>query len=351
MYQHKKIFTDTVIKLILPFALLIFLLALAILFVFLPIAREHAISYHKESLKDLTRIGWSTLDYYKSLQESGKLSKEDAKKSAIALLRNMRYGKEKKCYFWIIDMRGTTLMHPYNRKDEGVNIADLTDIDGRHFIKEFIETAQKQKEGFVEYKWQVNDKSDTISTKISHIRLFAPWGWIIGTGVYQEEIEIGLLPFIWPVIIIVCIIIGIAAVFYFFILKRFVSSESKKQTSFEKILMQESKMKALLQAIPDMILRVDRDGVVLDVKDPIGFEPFVNPSDILDKKIIDAWPKNLAEKLIASMERVFVTGEHQELIFEIITASSDHLHIEAHFVLSDGDEILATFRDITNRKR
>jgi PAS domain-containing protein len=348
--MKSKPFTETVIKLALPFILLVVLLLLAIFFVFIPMAKKHALKNQKETLEDLTLVTWSTLSYYQNLEKSGTLSKKQAQSSAIAQLRNIRYGENKKHYFWIINLRGITLMHPYNPANEGLNLADMTDIDGKYFIKDFIKTANKQKEGFVTYKWQIDDNSKKIGTKISHIRVFTPWGWIIGTGSYIDDIDIDLISLIWPVILIVLLIMGLVAIIYFYILKNFISSEQKKQTSFEKILMQDSKMKALLEAIPDMIVRIDRDGVVLDVKDPIGFKPFINPSEILDNKIIDAWPKSVAEKLIASIERVFVTNEHQVLIFDASGEATESMHIEAHFVLSGGDEILATFRDITKRK-
>jgi len=345
-------FTETIVKLILPFVLLVVLLCVAIFFIFLPMARKNAIDNKKETIKDLTLIAWSTLSYYQNLELAGKISTEDAKKSAIDHLRNMRYGKKKKSYFWIINTRGVTLMHPYVLRDEGINQSNLTDAEGKHFIKDFINTATKSmmSNGFVEYKWQENNDPEKISTKISHVRLFSPWGWIVGTGFYLNNIEMDITDFTWSILLALFIIIGIVTILYVYVLKSFISSEHKKQTSFERLLMQDSKMKALLEAIPDMILRVDRDGIVLDFKDPIGFKPFIEPSEILDKKIIDAWPKNIAEKLIASIERVFVTNEHQVLIFEVPSESSDGMHIEAHFVLSGGNEILATFRDITKRK-
>ena len=349
--QKNRPFTETVIKLILPFVLLVALLLLAIFFIFIPMAEKHALEDKKRSMKNLTQTAWSTLAYFHNLQQIGKISIEDAKKSAITQLRNIRYGKNNKHYFWILNMRGTTLMHPYILKHEGVDMADLTDIDGKFFIKEFIQVAKNQKEGIVKYKWQIDDNQNTVGTKISYVKLFAPWGWIIGTGTYMEDINLHITSYISSILLTMFLIISSVTLIYIYVLKGFILDEHKKQTSFEKLLMQDSKMKALLEAIPDMILRIDREGVVLDIKDPIGFTPFIDPSEILDRKIIDVWPANIAEKVIASIERVFVTEEHQILEFDISTKSSKKLKIEAHFVLSGGDEILATFRDITKRKK
>ncbi len=314
-------------------------------------AEKNAVHNKKDSMKKLTQVAWSTLAYYHNQEQLGKIPLKDAKKSAITQLRNIRYGEKGKHYFWIINMRGTTLMHPYCKKDEGVDMADLTDINGKFFIKEFIKTAKEQKEGIVTYRWQIDDDQEKIGTKISYVKLFAPWGWIVGTGMYLEEENQDITSYISSILLTIFIIISAVSLIYIYVIKGFILAEHKKQTSFEKLLMQDSKMKALLEAIPDMILRIDRDGIVLDIKDPIGFTPFIDPSDILDRKIIDAWPAKIAKKIIASIERVFITEEHQVLEFDVLTKSSEKLKIEAHFVLSGGDEILATFRDITKRKK
>ena len=343
-------FIETVIKLILPFALLVALLLLTLIFIFIPLAKVHALKNKQEYLKNLTQIACSSLSYYHNLEQSGKMSLEDAKTSALTQLRNIRFGENQKHYFWIVDMSGTTLMQPYTPEHEGRNMSNLTDTNGKYFIKEFIKTVKNQSEGVVEYNWKVSDNPEEIDTKISYVKLFAPWGWIIGTGVYMNEIQSKLSSYMYSLFLTMLTIVVVVTIIFIYILKGFVLSEKKKQTSFEKLLMQESKMKALLEAIPDMIVRIDREGVVLDVKDPIGFEPFINPSQILDEKIIDAWPAKIAKEVIGSIERVFVTGEHQILEFDVAHSPQKSLRIEAHFVLSGKDELLATFRDITERK-
>jgi PAS domain-containing protein len=349
---QSKPFSETIAKLILPFILLVVLICIAIFIIFLPMVRNNVIKKKKETISVVTLIAWHTLCFYQNLEKAGKISAEEAKRLALEQLRSVRYGKQDQDYFWIINIRGITLMHPYLIKNEGINHANLTDAEGKYFIKDFINTATKTSKtcGFVEYKWQKNNDPTKIYNKISHVRLFSPWGWIVGTGFYLDNINLDMAYVTRSILLALFIITGVVTILYFYVLKALISSENKKQTSFEKLLMQESKMKALLEAIPDMILRVDREGIVLDFKDPIGFKPFIEPSEILDKKIIDTWPKEIAEKLIASMERVFVTNEHQVLVFEIQDNVSDKMHIEAHFVLSGGNEILATFRDITKRK-
>jgi len=347
---NRQSFSETVLKLVLPFLLMVVLLAGAIFFIIIPMADEHAKEHRKEFLEELTMTAWSILSYYHNLEQQNVCSLKVAQESAKNNIRELKYGKEKKQYFWIVDIRGVAHVQPYCPDLEGKNQSHLKDTEGKYFIKEFINTATKEGEGFVQYRWQLYDDPDRIKNKVSHVRSFSPWGWVIGTGVYVDDIDVHLSSFTWTVILVVLLIIILVAILYVFILKDLVLSENKKRSSFEKLLMQEEKVMALLEAIPDMILRIDREGVVLDYKEPIGFKPFIEPSDILDNKIIDTWDKKVANKVIAVIERVFVTTEHQTLIFDY-PVDSKTMKIEAHFVMSSKDEILATFREITKRRK
>jgi hypothetical protein len=108
----------------------------------------------------------------------------------------------------------------------------------------------------------------------------------------------------------------------------------------------------LVEAIPDMLLRVRRDGMVLDYKEPLGFAPFIDPSDILDKTIDEAWPAAVAKKLLSAMEKAFNDGKPHTVRFTCEDfENSSSMKIEASFVVSDDNEALATFRDISKRKK
>ena len=346
--KHKS-FTANVIKLILPFILLAVLLLLTLIFIFIPLAKKHALTEREESLQYFTQIAYSTLAYYHTLEETEKLSQKEAKQSALAQLQNIRFGKKQKNTFWIVDMAEEMVISPTSPEDTNVSFS-TTDIN-TSFIKKCINTVKNQTEGIIHHKCTVYANPQVMETKVSYIKLFAPWGWIIGTDEYMHEMQNKITSYIYYLLLTMLALIIIVTIVFVHILKKFMMSEKRKQRSFEKLMMQESKMKDLLEAIPDMILRIDREGVVLDVKDPVGIEPFIDPSIILDERIIDAWPAKIADKVITSIERVFVTGEHQIIEFEVTHSTSENTKIEAHFIRSGTDEILATFRDITERTK
>ncbi|CCK79259.1 two component system sensor histidine kinase, hybrid [Desulfobacula toluolica Tol2] len=120
---------------------------------------------------------------------SGELTLQDAQSRAKKRIRNLRYGPEDQDYFWIIDMQHRVLMHPFLPDIEEKNCKDFVDSNGRYFVAEFVKTAEQKGSGYVEYTWQWKDDSAKIVPKISYVKLFEPWGWVIGTAVYVDGID------------------------------------------------------------------------------------------------------------------------------------------------------------------
>lgn len=155
----------------------------------LPEVEEALLDRKKEKIKEETEIAWGILDYHYDQAKNGVMSEEAAKTAARSIVRRLRYGPTMKDYFWINDMRGKMLMHPYREDLVGQDLSDLRDEAGKYFIREFTAVCREHGEGFVEYLWQWQDETERIAPKISFVRLFRPWSWIIGTGMYVEDVK------------------------------------------------------------------------------------------------------------------------------------------------------------------
>jgi signal transduction histidine kinase/CheY-like chemotaxis protein len=119
-------------------------------------------------------------------------SDEEIKRMIINTLRPIRYNKGRGYYF-IDDIRGNiVLVHQTYESiwKEGQNILDTKDIFGKYIIKEFVEIARGKKEGFSSYHWgKLGEERQPIRKKISYIKRFEPFGWVIGTGEYVDDVE------------------------------------------------------------------------------------------------------------------------------------------------------------------
>ncbi len=102
------------------------------------------------------------------------------------IIKKMRWGLDGKGYFWIQDTNGIMIMHPIKPSLDGKHLFDITDPDGKHLFKEFDKIAKAKGEGFVDYKWPKPGFEKPVD-KISYVKLFKEWGWIIGGGMYLES--------------------------------------------------------------------------------------------------------------------------------------------------------------------
>ncbi|QIK38304.1 methyl-accepting chemotaxis protein [Caldichromatium japonicum] len=126
------------------------------------------------------------LVHYHGLQVKGELSEEQAKAAALAVIKGLRY--QEKEYFWINDMQPRVVMHPIKPELDGRDVSDLKDPNGKRLFVAFVETVKKQGRGFVDYQWP-KPGADKPVDKISFVQGFEPWGWIVGSGIYLDDIR------------------------------------------------------------------------------------------------------------------------------------------------------------------
>ena len=139
-----------------------------------------------EKTQHVVQTAVGLLKYYQGLEASGTLSREQAQKQAIEVIRGLRYGGQE--YFWINDQTPTMIMHPTNAKLEGQNLSALKDPDGKALFNDMVTITRSQGAGPVDYRWPKPGASEPVP-KISYVELFQPWGWIIGSGVYVDDVQ------------------------------------------------------------------------------------------------------------------------------------------------------------------
>ncbi|MFQ2461371.1 methyl-accepting chemotaxis protein [Aeromonas caviae] len=116
----------------------------------------------------------------------GELDEASAKAEALALIKGLRYGNDD--YFWINDSHPTMVMHPMKPELDGKDLSGVEDKQGLRLFVAFADLARAQGAGEVAYYWPKPGVDEPVR-KISYIKRFAPWDWIIGTGVYVDDVE------------------------------------------------------------------------------------------------------------------------------------------------------------------
>ncbi|MEZ2873839.1 methyl-accepting chemotaxis protein [Pseudomonas lundensis] len=134
------------------------------------------------------------LNHYHGLETAGTLSREAAQQQALAVVRQLRYDHDD--YFWINDLRPYMVMHPTNPKLDGKDLSAIKDPDGFALFNEMASLAKTKGAGMVDYRWP-KPGSDAPVQKTSYVQLFEPWGWVIGSGVYIDDMQAEFWGQVW----------------------------------------------------------------------------------------------------------------------------------------------------------
>ncbi|MFA7415030.1 MAG: methyl-accepting chemotaxis protein [Rhizobium sp.] len=146
-----------------------------------------------DSLANERRAGLASIDHtalsifekYYKLEQSGSITKDEAQAKALEAVSAMRYGTDG--YLWVNDMQARMIMHPIKPELNGKDLSAFEDPDGKRIFSEFARVAKEQKEGFVDYYWPKPGFEAPVQ-KFSHVVGFEPWGWVVGTGVYADDL-------------------------------------------------------------------------------------------------------------------------------------------------------------------
>ncbi|SDN85903.1 methyl-accepting chemotaxis sensory transducer with Cache sensor [Methylobacterium phyllostachyos] len=140
--------------------------------------------------RNLVETARGVLTYFEGEERAGRMSHEAAQQAAVAAVRGLHYAGNE--YFWIQDMQPRMVLHP--KADlVGKDIAGITDANGKHLFIDVVEQVKRSGGGLVPYLWPKPGRDGPVA-KISYVQGFAPWGWIIGTGIYADDTAAQLRP-------------------------------------------------------------------------------------------------------------------------------------------------------------
>lgn len=153
------------------------------------LVRELLMESKRDKLRDMVNASLTILQAkYDEARSQRIISEEDAKAEALKAIAAMRYGADGKDYFWINDTVPVMVMHPIKPDLNGKNVGDMADPNGKRLFIEFVNVCRDKGAGFVDYMWPKPGEEKPVA-KLSYVALFKPWGWIVGTGVYTDDIS------------------------------------------------------------------------------------------------------------------------------------------------------------------
>ncbi len=176
-----------------PISMRLFMIVLAALIALTTLIAINASQLHDEMLNEkrlktrhLVETAYSTLEYFHGLSKSGEMSEETAKKAALKEIASLRYNESD--YFWVNDHYPRMIMHPIKPALDGKDLNDFKDPNGKKLFVAMVKAVKKNGAGFVDYLWPKPGFDKPVS-KISYVKGFKPWGWIIGSGIYIDDVD------------------------------------------------------------------------------------------------------------------------------------------------------------------
>lgn len=194
---------------------LVGLLSLGLLFVVyssLSASKASLLNEKYTKTQHVVETAYGVIQYYYQQEQAGKLGSNEAKQQAMAAIKEIRYGGNE--YFWINDYQSNMVMHSVSPKLEGKNLASLEDQNGKRIFEAFVDVVKANNgAGFVDYLWPKPGQEKPVE-KISYVKGFEQWQWILGSGIYLDDVdaqfktEATRLISISAVIIVLCLLLS-----------------------------------------------------------------------------------------------------------------------------------------------
>jgi len=244
------------LRIVLPTLIVIALFLAAIWGVILPSFEQTLLDRKRETIQELTNSAWSILASYARDEERGLFSRDEAQALAVARIESLRYGPEGKDYFWIQDMQPRMIMHPYRSDLNGQALQGITDPRGVPIFVAFADLVRRSGEGYIDYVWQWNDDPLRLEPKESYVKGFEPWGWVIGTGIYIDDVNAEIARIEQSLIRTSLAISGAMIVLLLFVLQQSLRIERERQEVLDNLHESTERYHSLIEATTEGTLLI-----------------------------------------------------------------------------------------------
>ncbi len=192
------------------------LVLLGLLGYFLPVVGDSLMQEKRTATKGVVEVAYGVIDYWGKKAESGAMTTEAAQEAAKAEIATFRYeGNE---YFWINDMKQVIIVHGVKPELNGKDLTDMKDENGVYLFQEMVKVSREKGQGFVNYNWP-KPGSAKAEPKISYVQLYKPWGWIVGSGIYVDDVDAQVASLRWQILIPTLVAMGILIAVVMFVLR------------------------------------------------------------------------------------------------------------------------------------
>ncbi|MDD4272812.1 MAG: DUF294 nucleotidyltransferase-like domain-containing protein [Desulfobacter postgatei] len=230
--------------------------------VIIPMFERSVMDRKKEMIHELTNTAWSVLSEYDEAYKAGRITLAEAKVLATEEVGRMRYGSEQKNYFWITTTEPVMINHPYRSDLNGKHLVDYADKHGNKLFVDAAHLVNEKGEGIIQYYWKRKDDASPEVPKLSYVKAYQNWDWIVGTGIYLDDVRQEIKQLRDKLLRISILIIGIIIVILVYVLKQTRIIEQKRKDAVNELRASNQRYKSLVGASTEGTLMVVERKVV-----------------------------------------------------------------------------------------
>jgi PAS domain S-box-containing protein len=337
------------IGIILPAIIAIILFFVSVWLIIIPIVEKNMMNNKKEMIGELTHTAWSLIDEFYHDYRDSIYTKSEAQRLAISKVELMRYGKESKDYFWISDMSPKMVMHPYRKDLNGKSLEDYEDPNGFKLFVEAARIAEESGEGYLDYYWQLREDSSRIVQKISYVKAFPQWDWIVGTGIYIEDVRRDISALKNQIIRISVGITFIIALILLFIIRQSFRIENKRNQAETDLKSSREKFKSLVEAATEGTLLFIDNKVSYANQTFSAFSGF-NPEQVLNLKFDDLFDLSW-ESILEKIDEPEKSVTMQDFLTDVNGKKKEIILSLSKTYAQNETRIIATIRELGTHQR
>ncbi|MBE0584802.1 MAG: cache domain-containing protein [Desulfofustis sp.] len=345
-----------VVGIILPTVLVIVISVVSIYAVIIPVFRETFLDSKRDMIRELVNVAWSVTVLYEQQERAGLLTRAEAQQRAMEEIEHLRYGREGRDYFWISDLQPRLVMHPYSKELIGSDLSFFEDAGGKRLFMEIKEALSTAESGFIDYIWNKKYAELVDVPKLSYVRKFEPWGWVIGTGVFLDDVEQKTGEITRRLTRMIHIGMAAIALLLALTVLRSLLIERKRRSAEESLRLSRVKYKTLVEAAADPIMML-HNGTCLyankGMEDLLGYGiaelETMNLSTLVAgeggerEQSLEVWENALHGYVSVGRHEIVLKRKDGRLVTVLVTMARKNLGSQKVVVL--------TARDIQSSKR
>ncbi len=338
--MDKRYIFKIIINLIIPPIMVIVLFVVSIGAIFIPATEDTLMKKKQEIIQAIVISATSIIEKHAEMEQQGIVTREESQLAALMEMRALRYGVEKNDYLWIIDLQPNMVMHPYFPELEGEKLDEYRDLEGRLFFVETADLARENGKGYIEYMWPKEYNLEAPLPKLSYIQLFEPWGWVVGSGVYLDDVQAEIKAVTFRLLVISSGIGLVVVALLIWMIYRGLKSEKGRRLAKKEVLSSRERYKALAHASGEMIfLTIDGRVTAANKKacDILGY----NEDEMTSHSIVEFFVGESGKDIVNKVQ----SGENITAVETFLNGNNGYKHVfiyAEHTVVNEKSAVLYT---------